>query len=144
LNKLYLEEEQYWQQRYRLKWILEGDSNTQFFHTVASNNKRKNFIFSLEIDGSMDFDQNILRKHVIDFYRNLLGTTTTRIISLQPNFWDSCTKLTVEQIAFLESPFLTLHSSITIGMRIFLLIPLLIFARSGLMIRQLYIGQSRL
>jgi hypothetical protein len=35
-------------------------------------------------------------------------------------------------------------SSITIGMRIFFLLPLLIFVGSGLMIGPLYIGQSRL
>jgi hypothetical protein len=69
-----------------LKWILEGDFNTKFFHTVASNNKRKNFIFSLEIDGSMIFDQTILRKHVTYFYYNLFGTTTIKTISLESNF----------------------------------------------------------
>lgn len=31
LHQLYHEEEQYWQQRSRLKWFFEGDSNTRFF-----------------------------------------------------------------------------------------------------------------
>jgi Reverse transcriptase (RNA-dependent DNA polymerase) len=53
----------------------------------------------------MVFDQNILRKHTTDFYRNLLDITTTRTISLQSNFWDSYTHLIVEQINFLEPPF---------------------------------------
>lgn len=47
LHQLYLDEETYWQQRSRLKWFLEGDLNTKFFHVTASTRKRKkyNFLF---------------------------------------------------------------------------------------------------
>jgi hypothetical protein len=48
--------------------------------------KERILSFSLEIDGSMICDQNILRKHVTDFYHNLLGTTTIKTISLHSNF----------------------------------------------------------
>jgi hypothetical protein len=35
------DEKSYWQQRARLKWLLEGDRNTKFFHISASNRKKK-------------------------------------------------------------------------------------------------------
>jgi hypothetical protein len=80
LDKIYEEEEYYWQQRAKLKWFLEGDHNTKFFHTIASL-REKNFIFSLEIDGTIERDPLILSKHVVDFYRNLMGTSLVRMLS---------------------------------------------------------------
>jgi hypothetical protein len=44
LDKLVNEEEFYWQQRSKLKWFLEGDSNTNFFHTTTTSRKNKNYI----------------------------------------------------------------------------------------------------
>ena len=41
LHRLFKEEEIFWHQRSRLKWFLEGDSNTKFFNIAASNRKRK-------------------------------------------------------------------------------------------------------
>jgi hypothetical protein len=70
-----------------LKWFLEGDLNIKFFHTVTSNNKRKNYIFfSLDIDGVKVYDQKILQTYVIYFYRSLIGTTSERTISLSLDF----------------------------------------------------------
>jgi hypothetical protein len=66
----------------------------------------KKYIFSLEINDSMVFDQQILKKYVTNFYRNLFGTTTSISIFLDCHFWNSCTQLTDEQVAFLESFFI--------------------------------------
>lgn len=41
LDRIYTEEEMYWAQRARLKWLLEGDQNTKKFHTIANNRKRE-------------------------------------------------------------------------------------------------------
>jgi hypothetical protein len=41
LDKFYDEEEQYWQQRDKLKWFLQGDHNTKFFHMTANMRKKK-------------------------------------------------------------------------------------------------------
>lgn len=32
INATWAREEQYWQQRSRIKWLLKGDANTSFFH----------------------------------------------------------------------------------------------------------------
>jgi hypothetical protein len=76
---------------------------------IASHTKKKNYIFSLEINGTIVYDQQLLQKHVIDFYRDLLGTTTSKSISLQLSFWDECHTLSLEQIQFFEAPFTTLE-----------------------------------
>ena len=40
-----------WQLKIRTKWALEGDSNTKYFHVVASGRRNQNSIWSLLDDG---------------------------------------------------------------------------------------------
>lgn len=47
LNKLYDREEQMWHQRSRVQWIKSRDKNTKFFHGIATQRKRRNFIKGL-------------------------------------------------------------------------------------------------
>jgi hypothetical protein len=75
---------------------------------IDSHTRKKNYIFSLEINDNVVYDQQLLHKHVTDFYQDLLGTTTSRSISLQPSFWDECPTLSLEQIHFLKTPFTAL------------------------------------
>lgn len=39
-------------QKARIKWIIDEDENTRFFHGYANNKKGKNRIHGLLIDGS--------------------------------------------------------------------------------------------
>ena len=84
---------------------MEGDSNTRFFHVTASSKKRRNLIFSLEIDGQICFDPVVLQAYITSFYKDLLGTTTVRDVTLNPDLWSSSEKLTVSQCTSLEAPF---------------------------------------
>ena len=105
LHQIYLDEETYWQQQSRIQWFLQGDLNTKFFHVTASSRKRRNIIFSLEIDGTTCFDLVQLKKHVTAYYKSLLGTTTERDLSLNPNLWPDSERLSVSQSISLEAPF---------------------------------------
>jgi hypothetical protein len=41
-------EEVMWKQRAKRTWIKDGDKNTRFFHEIATNQKRANWIASLQ------------------------------------------------------------------------------------------------
>jgi hypothetical protein len=105
LDKLFDEEEIYWQQRAKLKWFLEENNNTKFFHTTAITRKAKNYIFSLIINDITIYDPSILKYHVNSFYRDLLGTSSPKLISIHSTFWFSFDKLTLDQQNALEVPF---------------------------------------
>ncbi|XP_040970914.1 uncharacterized protein [Gossypium hirsutum] len=51
LGNLYSEEESYWAQRSRIKWLREGDRNTKFFHVRATSRHKKNNIERLQDHG---------------------------------------------------------------------------------------------
>jgi hypothetical protein len=38
---LYQREEEYWRQRSRVRWTLQGDANTAYFHAIANGRHRK-------------------------------------------------------------------------------------------------------
>ena len=44
LDELLLKQEIYWHQCSRILWLKYGDENTKFFHSKASQRRRKNFI----------------------------------------------------------------------------------------------------
>jgi hypothetical protein len=74
-----------------------------------ASHTRKKIIFFLNINGTMVYDKKPLQKYVTDFYRDLLGTTTSRSISLHPSFWVGCLTLSLEQIQFFEALFTELE-----------------------------------
>ncbi|GLT46072.1 hypothetical protein SLA2020_198580 [Shorea laevis] len=51
LCSLQQQEEIYWKQRSRVQWLQEGDKNTSFFHTRASERRKKNVITELLDEG---------------------------------------------------------------------------------------------
>lgn len=73
-QKLLRDEELHWQKRGGERWILEGDSNTGYFHKCANGRKRKMQITSLECDGQNLVDPHLLRDHITDYYKQLFGS----------------------------------------------------------------------
>jgi hypothetical protein len=82
LDQIYLDEETYWQQRARLKWLLEGDMNTIFFHMVANNRRRKNLILSLQINDTININITDITLHILGYLKNLLGNEEKILVSL--------------------------------------------------------------
>lgn len=64
--------EAYWKQRACLSWHFEGDRNTTFFHTIATNRKRANQILQIQDEnGTIVADEALVRGVFIRYYKNL-------------------------------------------------------------------------
>ena len=44
LNELIAQENMYWHQRSKISWMKDGDHNSKYFHTIASQKRRSNEI----------------------------------------------------------------------------------------------------
>ena len=51
-----------------MKWLLEGDRNTRFFHSVTSARRRNNFIENISFDGVIKILPSDVRNGVANFY----------------------------------------------------------------------------
>lgn len=67
-------EEEMWKQRAKMKWEVEGDKNTRFFHMYASRSKAGNAIGGIQKDGQIYTDQRRKAEILREYYINLMGT----------------------------------------------------------------------
>lgn len=70
-------EEDIWRQRAKIKWELQGDRNTQYFHSIATTTKRNNVIQAIEQDGILHRSQSRKADAFWNFYIKLMGTEST-------------------------------------------------------------------
>ena len=95
MMRLLEEEELYWHKRSNLRWLLEGDNNSEFFHRMANGRKKRNVIVMIE-DGDRTIEGNEeLLAHPTNCYRNLFG----------PALWGEDEKVSAEENSVLIQPF---------------------------------------
>lgn len=71
-NEIVKQEENYWFQQARGKWLTMGDNNSSFFHQSTLMRRRRNKISSLiEPDGNWIYDDVELQSLVKNFYDSL-------------------------------------------------------------------------
>ncbi|KAJ8767776.1 hypothetical protein K2173_020716 [Erythroxylum novogranatense] len=71
-GELLLKNEVYWKQRSKQHWLAEGDSNSRFFHMMASHRRRKNLISRLQNNNGEWVDWNSgLPELIVNYYRDL-------------------------------------------------------------------------
>lgn len=75
LAKLWSYEEKFWNQRSRVKWLKDGDSNTIFFHHSIIQRRRDNRICKLELDSGIWVENEVDIRRTIDSRFHGLFTT---------------------------------------------------------------------
>jgi mannosylglycoprotein endo-beta-mannosidase len=80
-------EEEYWRQRGRQNWILQGDANTAYFHAIANGRRRKCAIRSLNSEEGEIFGQQAIQDHIYKFYLELMGSEEPKFLKLATNCW---------------------------------------------------------
>ncbi|KAJ9558860.1 LOW QUALITY PROTEIN: hypothetical protein OSB04_013474 [Centaurea solstitialis] len=89
-------------QKAKLKWLLEGDDNTKFFHATIKNREKKNALRGLEINGEWVEDPEKVKTHVFNYFKNKFA----RDPEGKPSFNSSKTKrISLEDARWLEVPF---------------------------------------
>jgi mannosylglycoprotein endo-beta-mannosidase len=73
LAGLLREEELKWYQRSKAQFLLEGDSNTRYFHSVANGRHRKKRIHSLLHDNATIEGHEQLKSYITSYYKGLFG-----------------------------------------------------------------------
>ena len=73
IAKLLFEEELKWYQRSKAQFILEGDSNTRYFHSIANGRHRKKHNHSLIQDEGTIEGHDQLKSYITNYYKNLFG-----------------------------------------------------------------------
>lgn len=90
-------------QKARIRWVIDGDENSRFFHGVINNRNRKHKIHGLLVDGRWSEDVQEIKSEVFKFYQNKFKEPR----SSRPLFINSRFKrISDEQAEFLESPIL--------------------------------------
>jgi hypothetical protein len=71
----------YWRTRAKVRYVLEGDENTKFFHSIATERHRKNSISSLQApDGTCVTEHSDKEKIIYETYKQRLGTCSTPVM----------------------------------------------------------------
>ncbi|XP_073355099.1 uncharacterized protein [Aegilops tauschii subsp. strangulata] len=82
LKELLREEELKWALRAKVRRVVQGDANTQFFHLIANGKHRKKRIFQLEQDEGTILGQDNLKTYITEYYRQLFGPPEDNCVSL--------------------------------------------------------------
>ena len=73
LHQIYKNEEIYWKQRAKIRWLKDEDNNTQFFHKTANHHKKNNWITHISQNGQSLYDHDQMMKTFFDYFKGLFG-----------------------------------------------------------------------
>jgi mannosylglycoprotein endo-beta-mannosidase len=97
MASLLREEEVKWYQHSKSHFILEGDSNTRYFHSVANGRHRKKRIHSLVQDEGMIEGLDNLKNYITSYYKNLFGAPEEGNFFMDETQTDDIPQVTVEE-----------------------------------------------
>ena len=82
LKELLREVEMKWALRAKVRKIVQGEDNTQFFHMIANGKHHKKRIFQLEQDEGTIVGQENLKVYITNYYKQLFGPPKESFVSL--------------------------------------------------------------
>lgn len=89
-------------QKAKIKWAIEGDENTKFFHGIVNNDFSRSRINGILIKGTWVTDPLVIVDHIFQFHKNKFNNNSLH----RPGFTSSLfKKLSADEISFLDSPF---------------------------------------
>lgn len=75
------EEEQYWKQQSKEKWVVDGDKNTQYFHDSVKTRKMRNHVPSLtDNNGMKHFSESAKGDIAVSYFVELFQSSNHGIL----------------------------------------------------------------
>jgi hypothetical protein len=105
LASMLREEELKWYQRSKVQFILEGDSNTRYFHSVANGRHRKKLIHSLVQDEGTIVGHEQLKSYITNYYKGLFGEPEEGTFSMEESRIHDIPQVSPDENAFLAAPY---------------------------------------
>jgi hypothetical protein len=105
IARLLREEEIKWYQRSKSQFILEGDANTRYFHSVANGRHRKKLIHSLVQDEGTIEGQENLKSYITNYYKGLFGSPDEGNFSMDETRTDDIPQVSVAENDLLIAPY---------------------------------------
>nr|XP_045087410.1 uncharacterized protein LOC123494946 [Aegilops tauschii subsp. strangulata] len=105
LKELLREEELKWALRAKVRKVVQGDANTQFFHMIANGKHRKKRIFQLEQDEGTILGQENLKLYITEYYKQLFGPPEDSCVSLDESRIEDVPQLATDENDILTAPF---------------------------------------
>jgi hypothetical protein len=99
------EEELKWYQRSKAQFILEGYSNTRYFHVIANGRHRKKRIHSLVQDEGLIEGHEQLKSYITNYYKGLFGTSEESSFTLDETQTDDIPQVSEEENGLLTAPY---------------------------------------
>ncbi|KAF5185568.1 hypothetical protein FRX31_024847, partial [Thalictrum thalictroides] len=60
-----------WQQKAKLQWKVEGENMTKFYHRLVNLRRKVNQLQTILIDGEEINEVEVIKTHIIQFYKEL-------------------------------------------------------------------------
>jgi hypothetical protein len=96
LMQLLREEEIKWYQRSKANNLLQGDSNTKYFHLVENGKRRKSQNFQLEDGDHIIKGEEPLKSYITDYYKDLFGPRDSGQFFIDEDKCDDVVQITPE------------------------------------------------
>ncbi|XP_023767976.1 uncharacterized protein LOC111916545 [Lactuca sativa] len=84
----------------RIRWTVDGDEDTRFFHGYVNNKKNKNHIHGLIINGSWNTDVAAIKGEVLSFYQKKFQEkwpSRPKLISSEFSMLDPASRSKIEE-----------------------------------------------
>lgn len=77
LGKAYREEEVYWKEKSKERWLEDGDKNSSFFHGSVQTRKMRNKVSSLlDKDGVEHFSEEDKGQIAVEYFQDLFTASS--------------------------------------------------------------------
>ncbi|KAL6570158.1 hypothetical protein OROMI_014672 [Orobanche minor] len=78
-------EEDFWKQKANMKWMLEGERNSKFFHNLVKKKRQKNFLHCIRDNGCLIPNPEDIHVSAVNYFSKCFGEQMPILDEIDPN-----------------------------------------------------------